>query len=292
MLTEENNNYNQLELFKDLASFLNWRSSCKVSSIGFVPTMGALHGGHLKLVTESIAVNDLTVVSIFVNPKQFSPGEDLDSYPKTLAKDIELLKKLPGKIIVFAPQQKDIYPSGFSFYISETKISKILCGQTRENFYSGICTVLMRLFNLVNPNNVYFGQKDILQCAVVNKMIIEFGLNIKFNIVSTERDENGLALSSRNKFLSPDELVKSAIIYQVLLEAKKKYINGNEASKIVLNAKQQLASQGFIVQYLDFRQWPDFELINQRKVGRTVVLAIAVLFNKIRLIDNLWFNDE
>ena len=167
----------------------------KNKTIGFIPTMGALHKGHLKLVKESKKKNDITIVSIFVNPAQFSPAEDLTKYPRPFKYDKRLLEEEKVDYL-FYPNAKIMYPDGFQTNVTTTKLSNIIEGQSRPGHFNGVATVVLKLFNLVQPTNTYFGQKDFQQCTVIKQMICDLNLQVKINVVSTVRDKNGLALSS------------------------------------------------------------------------------------------------
>ena len=195
--------------------------------IGFVPTMGALHEGHLKLVRESKAKNDVTVVSIFVNPTQFSPNEDLAKYPRPFEQDKKLLDNEKVDYL-FHPNIKIIYPAGFQTYVIAKKLANIVEGKNRPGHFTGVATVVLKLFNLVQPTNTYFGQKDFQQCVVIKQMVKDLNLPININVVSTVRDKDGLALSSRNIFLNSQERLQALSLYQSLLLGKKIILAGNK----------------------------------------------------------------
>ena len=196
-------------------------------TIGFVPTMGALHEGHLKLVRESRAKNNVTVVSIFVNPAQFSPSEDLDKYPRPFEQDKKLLENEKVDYL-FYPDVKTIYPDGFQTNVAITKLSNIFEGKSRPGHFNGVATVVLKLFNLIQPTNAYFGQKDFQQSVIIKQMVQDLNLSININVVSTVRDQDGLALSSRNIFLNTQERLQALSLYQSLLLAKKLILIGNK----------------------------------------------------------------
>jgi len=255
-------------------------------TIGFIPTMGALHQGHLKLVRESKAKNDITIVSIFVNPAQFSPNEDLKKYPRPFKNDQDLLVK-EGIDYLFHPNVEEMYPKGFQTYVSVNNLSNVLEGKIRPGHFTGVATVVLKLFNLIEPNNTYFGQKDFQQCAVIKQMIKDLNLSININVVPTERDKDGLALSSRNIFLNKQERLQAPAIYQSLLLAKKLISNNNTNVKFI---KKQMIDilQKYRLIRLDYIEICDSEdLLPIKVISNTAVILIAAYLGKTRLIDNI-----
>ncbi|AAS53653.2 AFR282Wp [Eremothecium gossypii ATCC 10895] len=206
-----------------------WRKQtvdCKTQTIGFVPTMGCLHEGHMTLVRRSCAENDFTVVSVFVNPSQFAPNEDLDRYPRTLAADRALLEEA-GVDVLFAPSPAEMYPRGIPLeveaqrgpFVSVLGVSEMLEGRTRPRFFRGVATVVAKLVNIVAPDRAYFGQKDIQQCIVVDTMFRELFMSVQMIMLPIERDANGLALSSRNKYMCAETIALASNIYRGLRAA-------------------------------------------------------------------------
>lgn len=255
-------------------------------SIGFIPTMGALHEGHLQLVRESKKANDITVVSIFVNPKQFGPKEDLSKYPRPIEQDKKLLD-MEGADYLFYPNANEIYPSDFQTSIAVDKVANILEGKSRPGHFDGMATVVLKLFNVVSPTNVYFGQKDFQQCIIVRQMIKDLNLQIKFHIVPTVRDEDGLALSSRNIFLNSQERLQALNLYQSLLLAKK--LIAEETKNVeFIKTKMKNYLQKYKLIHLDY-----IEICNPEKltpvqvVSKKAVILIAAFVGKTRLIDNI-----
>ena len=184
-------------------------------AIGFVPTMGALHEGHLSLMRKARKENDVVVVSIFVNPIQFGPQEDYRRYPRNLRQDARLCSK-EGVGIIFYPQAKDIYPQGYKTYVDVEDLSKVLCGKFRPGHFSGVATVVTKLFNIVNPDIAYFGQKDAQQAIIIQRMAKDLNMPIKIKVMPTVREKDDLALSSRNAYLSKSERKDAAVLYQAL----------------------------------------------------------------------------
>ncbi len=255
-------------------------------TIGFVPTMGALHEGHLKLVRESKAKNNVTIVSIFVNPAQFSPNEDLAKYPRPFEKDKKLLNK--EKIdYLFYPNAKTIYPSGFQTYVTAKKLSNILEGKSRPGHFTGVATVVLKLFNLIKPTNAYFGQKDFQQCVVIKQMVRDLNLPININIVPTVRDKDGLALSSRNIFLNSQERSEALALYQSLLLAKKLIVGRNKSAEFIKTKMNNYLGKYKLVR-LDYIKICNPEnLFPIKIVSKKAVILIAAYVGKTRLIDNV-----
>ncbi|MGQ9820127.1 MAG: pantoate--beta-alanine ligase [Candidatus Kapaibacteriales bacterium] len=229
-------------------------------SVGFVPTMGALHDGHISLIRKSLKQNDITVVSIYVNPTQFNNLEDLKNYPKTYQQDIKILKALNVDYL-FYPSYSEIYPDDFTYKIIETNFSKMLCGKFRPGHFEGVLTVVMKLFNIIKPDRAYFGEKDYQQLKLIEGMTKAFFLDTKIIPVPTVRTKEGLALSSRNMLLNPEQ-IKLAIEFPKLLSS----------GKSIRSIKNTLAKKGFRVEYI--------EKLNDRIFG-------AVYLGNVRLIDNV-----
>ena len=255
-------------------------------TIGFIPTMGALHQGHLKLVKQSKNKNDVTIVSIFVNPAQFSPTEDLDKYPRPFEQDKKLLEQ--GKVdYLFFPNVKTMYPSDFQTYVSTTKLMNVFEGKSRPGHFNGVATVVLKLFNLINPTDTYFGQKDFQQCIVIKQIIRDLNLSINFHIVPTVRNKDGLALSSRNIYLNSQERVEALAISQSLSLAKKLIIKGNKNSEFIINEMKIYLRQYKLLR-LDYIEICNFNNLSSLKIiSKKVVILIAAYVGKTRLIDNI-----
>ncbi|MEK7597983.1 MAG: pantoate--beta-alanine ligase [Patescibacteria group bacterium] len=255
-------------------------------TIGFVPTMGALHEGHLKLVKESKAKNHVTVVSIFVNPTQFAPTEDLARYPRPFEQDKKLLEQEKVDYL-FYPDVKTIYPDGFQTSVVITKLSNILEGKSRPGHFSGVATVVLKLFNLIQPTNAYFGQKDFQQSVVIKQMVKDLNLPININVVLTVRAKDGLALSSRNIFLNSKERFQALSLYQSLLLGKKLILTGNKNAHTI-KTKMKDYLQKYKQVRLDYIETCNPENLSPVKViSKKAVILIAAYVGKTRLIDNI-----
>jgi pantoate--beta-alanine ligase len=269
------------ELDKELALP---RTDCRVVSL--VPTMGALHQGHLSLVEIARKCSDYVVVSIFVNPTQFAPDEDLARYPRNLEGDLALLEQA-GTDLVFVPSAEEVYPPGFATSIQVEGPARGLCGEFRPNHFAGVATVVVKLFNMVKPQRAIFGLKDMQQCAVIKQVIRDLNLAVEIVLGATVREADGLAMSSRNAYLSPEERTLATNIFKALSLAGESFWSGErDAAKLADIAKMYLQDYpGIEVQYLVAVN-PD---TMQKLTGtvRRVALAIAAYVGKTRLIDNI-----
>ena len=257
----------------------------KEKKIGFVPTMGFLHKGHLSLVDRARSLSDILVASIFVNPKQFGPTEDYLTYPKDLDHDRKLLEKR-GVDILFHPDANDMYPLDYSTYIEVKGLTDTLCGRTRPGHMRGVTTVCMKLFNIIRPHLAVFGEKDYQQAMVIKKMVSDMNLEIEIVLVSTVREDDGLALSSRNIYLSKDERKDARVLYQALQMGKKLIEEGEDDSRTVINAMQKLIEEKKTAQieYIEIVDKKNLKPVE--KLNSPVLIALAVYFGKTRLIDN------
>lgn len=254
--------------------------------IGFVPTMGALHEGHLSLVRASQKECDRTVVSIFVNPLQFAMNEDLSKYPRTIEADLRLLRE--EKVdCVFLPSATQMYPERFSTTVEEASLVDCLCGAVRPGHFKGVTTIVAKLFNSVQPDIAYFGRKDYQQALIIKKMALDLDLPIQVKIQPTVRDTDGLALSSRNRYLSLSERSDASNIYKALVTAKKMIEKGERKTKIILQTLTGILgkTQRLKVQYAEIRDAETLETID--RIDRSAVIAVAVFVGTTRLIDNM-----
>ncbi|MCC6026376.1 MAG: pantoate--beta-alanine ligase [Caldimicrobium sp.] len=254
-------------------------------SIGFVPTMGYLHEGHLALVRRAKELSDRVVVSIFVNPIQFAPGEDYQRYPRDLERDKALLEK-EGVDVLFVPKAQEMYPPGFQTYVEVKELSSGLCGRYRTGHFVGVATVVLKLFNIVQPDIAVFGEKDYQQLKVIQRMVQDLNLDVKIISHPTVREEDGLAMSSRNTYLSPEER-KSAIALYKALNLAEELINQGERRVATLKEKLKEFIESFPytkVQYIEFVH-PE-TLKEVERVDEPTLLALAVFVGKARLIDN------
>ena len=276
---------------RQLQDFLEKKKIAK-NQLGFVPTMGALHAGHLSLVDEAKKQNQIVVCSIFVNPTQFNDPEDFKKYPITLEKDILMFEEA-GCDVLFIPSVQDIYPNGidhlkhYEFGFLET----VLEGKFRPGHFQGVCQVMHRLLEIVLPDNLYLGQKDYQQCMVIKKLIELIGLNdrIKVNICPTLLEDDGLAMSSRNTRLLPDDRKKAATISAALRYIKEN-LKAGDTKKIKNEAKEMLLQKGFRIDYIEIADAGTLELVENWNGKQKVVALVAAFLNKVRLIDNMVIN--
>jgi pantoate--beta-alanine ligase len=257
-------------------------------NIGFVPTMGALHEGHLSLLEQSLAENEITVLSIFVNPTQFNNADDLKKYPRTLEKDVELAKKLNENILVYAPSVADIYEGNtISTSFNYDGLENQMEGKHRPGHFDGVGTIVKKLFEIVKPTNAYFGEKDFQQLQIVKKLVSKY--KIPVNIVGCDifREASGLAMSSRNERLSESSRIESKLIYQILSKAKEKFIS-KSANEVVLFVENEFKKHtNFTLEYFEIAA-EDTLLTCKRKVKNKKYRGfIAVFIENIRLIDNI-----
>jgi pantoate--beta-alanine ligase len=256
-------------------------------SIGFVPTMGFLHEGHLSLIRAARAQNDFVVVSIFVNPLQFGKNEDYAEYPRDLENDSRLAAAA-GCDLIFSPAVRDFYPPGYATHVEvQGSVAQGLCGASRPGHFRGVTTVLVKLFNLVNPDRTYFGQKDIQQCLVVKKMLDDLNFNIQFKIIPTVREADGLAMSSRNKYLTPSQRAAAPVLYQSLRQAEA-LIRGGERNGTKLKEKVHrliAAVPETEIDYIEIVEVDGLKPVEQ--VEKSCLVALAVKFGSTRLIDNI-----
>lgn len=264
------------------ASLAPARSTKKL--IGFVPTMGNLHEGHLTLVRAAKKICDVVVVSIFVNPIQFGAGEDFDSYPRTLEQDSRLLADVDCDII-FAPSVEQMYGTQPRLTnISVGQITDDLCGKSRPGHFDGVAVVVTKLFNIVQPNFAFFGQKDYQQLAVIRQLVQDLNMPLEVIGVPIVRAEDGLALSSRNGYLSEQQRAIAPKIYQLLKQAEQQLHEGHALAQVLESISNQLTQAGFVVDYVEARQ-TNLQPIAQ--FDRNVVLFVAAKLGTTRLIDNL-----
>ncbi len=258
----------------------------KGKTIGLVPTMGYLHEGHLSLVRIAKKRSDVLVVSVFVNPTQFGPGEDLKSYPRDFKRDKLLLEK-EGCDFVFAPRMKDMYPEDYLTHVTVEKITGKLEGRTRPTHFQGVTTIVAKLFNIVQPDIAVFGQKDAQQAVVLKKMVDDLNYGIKMMIAPTIREKDGLALSSRNRYLSEEERKQAAVLYESLREAKKLIGKGERSAKRIISRMRNMINKQPSAK-LDYIAITDARTLEPlKRLKGEVLISLAVRFGKARLIDNI-----
>ena len=262
-------------------------------SIGLVPTMGALHEGHASLINASAKENDITIVSVFVNPTQFGPNEDYEAYPRTLENDC-IVAQNAGADVVFAPKNKDLYPNEDMTWVEVTgDITKVLCGRTRPIHFRGVTTVVSKLFNLSRADRAYFGLKDAQQTEVLRRMVDDLFFNVELRIMPIVREADGLAKSSRNTYLSPEERKSALILSKSLKLAKEAFTNGQRDVEAILNlVKDTIQSEKTSqIDYVEMYKLPGLKPVGNKIEGR-VLLALAVKFGTTRLIDNVILEDK
>ena len=257
-------------------------------TIGLVPTMGALHEGHASLIRAAHAENDFTIVSDFVNPTQFGPTEDLDAYPRTLDHDCELAEAM-GADVLFAPSPKEMYPSKDMTWVEVTgDITKVLCGRTRPIHFRGVATVVSKLFNLAQPDKAYFGQKDAQQAQVLKRMVKDLFFPLEIRVMPIVREEDGLAKSSRNVYLNPEERKAAVILNRALKKAEAAFAAGerNSAKLVALTSDMIRTEPMSNIDYVEMYQLPELTEA-EAEITTDHLLAVAVKFGTTRLIDNV-----
>lgn len=258
--------------------------------VGLVPTMGALHEGHLSLIKKSVETCDKTVVSVFVNPIQFGPAEDLDKYPKTLDADLELCRKA-GADLVFAPTPTEMYGEGnilsndfLTYVVAPYFYTDKLCGKTRIGHFDGVCTVVMKLFNIIQPDYAFFGQKDAQQLVIIKKMVKDLNVPVEIITCPIVRDENGLALSSRNNYLSEEGKKEALVLSKILMNIKACYNKGIKDVSALSETALSFLNEHHELEYLEFVDKNTLE--GKILADENTLVLIAVKVENVRLIDN------
>ena len=280
-----------MQIINTAKKFIKWKKS-KPETIGFVPTMGALHKGHLSLIELSKSMCKKTVVSIFLNPTQFSPNEDLNSYPKTLNKDILELQKLTVDVL-FLPTENEMYNNVKNVQVPSSVLFQKLEGASRPHFFNGVTTIVSKLFNVIEPSHTFFGEKDIQQLIVINNMIKNMKYPIRLVSCPTIRNKNGLALSSRNQHLSSLEQKEAPVIYQGLMNIKTQILGGERNPKKLKQGFVKKLSNypNLTVDYISiacFNTLNEIETIQDKKL----IISAAVFFKTVRLIDNIVYQSS
>ena len=275
----------EMQIFKTRSELQKFALAQKRSgkTIALVPTMGFLHDGHTSLMDIARKKADILIVSIFVNPKQFAPTEDFDRYPRDMEGDLAKCRA-HGVDVVFAPEIGDMYDGNSSTWVEETVLAKPLCGASRPTFYRGVTTVVAKLFLLAQPDFAVFGLKDAQQCFVIQRMVRDLDFPVEIIPAPLVRDSDGLALSSRNRYLSPDERRRALSIHQALLAAKSRIISEKEFAPAIAEAQQTVSAAGGRVDYIEVL---DCDTMEAPAAGSSrIILAAAVFFGTTRLIDN------
>jgi pantoate--beta-alanine ligase len=253
--------------------------------IAFVPTMGALHAGHAALIRAARAESDFTVVSIFVNPTQFGPNEDLNNYPRTLEADRALCGAV-GTDLIFAPSIDEMYSPSARTTVEVTKLQDVLCGRSRPGHFRGVATVVLKLFNIVQPDLAFFGQKDAQQVAIIRRMIADLNVPIALRVLPTVREPDGLAMSSRNRYLDPTQRMNATCLIRALRKAETLFAAGERSVPAIERAMADLisATPGSLLDYAEIRDADTLDTI--ANITRPALAALAVYFGTTRLIDN------
>lgn len=257
-------------------------------TVGFVPTMGYLHEGHESLIKKAHEENDKVIVSIFVNPIQFGPKEDLSTYPRDLERDTVLCKNA-GADIIFHPENEEMYYKDFSTFVDMDGLTNELCGKSRPTHFKGVCTVVTKLFNIVTPHRAYFGEKDAQQLAVIKRMVRDLNIDVEVVGCPIIREEDGLAKSSRNTYLSEEERIAATILNKALTLAKNKIASGERVASNIVNSIIETISTEPLAR-IDYVQVVDSLSIEPViTLDKSVLVAIAVFIGKTRLIDNFTY---
>jgi pantoate--beta-alanine ligase len=274
--------YNTIEAMR--ATSRGQRSAGK--RLGLVPTMGALHDGHLSLMRAAKGQCDVVAVSIFVNPLQFGPGEDLAKYPRDFARDRSLLEK-ESVDFLFAPGVEEMYPGGAVTYVAVEGLSEKLCGRSRPGHFRGVTTVVSKLFNIVEPDLAFFGQKDAAQVAIIRRMVHDLNIPVQIVTCPILREADGLAMSSRNAYLDPQQRKSAPVLYRSLMEVQKSFDQGeHKADKLIAVGKRAFAEEPTV--RLDYFEIVDPDTLDPVDVvSRRALVAVAAFFGKTRLIDNV-----
>lgn len=277
-----------MEIYKNIQEMKSYLKEMRKEGkkIGFVPTMGYLHEGHLSLIRRAAVENDLVVVSIFVNPRQFGPGEDFERYPRNIEQDIRL-SQVAGANVLFVPGINEMYPEGFNTYVEVKQLTDTLCGKSRPGHFLGVTTVVNKLFHIVNPDRAYFGQKDAQQVIVIQRMVKDLNMDVEVVVCPIVREEDGLAMSSRNVYLNSEERGQAIVLFHALNMAKERIEQG-ERDAMRLKKQIEMMIQQQPLANIDYVSIVDGENLEEvKEINHKVLIALAVKFGTTRLIDNM-----
>jgi len=277
-----------MKIITNIKQMQSWASAArkKGKTIGFVPTMGCLHDGHLSLIRKARHDNDYVVISIFVNPTQFRPKEDLRRYPRNFTQDKKLAQS-SGVDVIFYPKAHAMYPDGYKSFISVGELGDVLCGASRPGHFRGVATIVLKLFNIVLPNIAYFGQKDAQQAVIIKQMVKDLTLPLKIKTLPIVREKDGLAMSSRNKYLSREERQEAIILYKSLQAAVGMIKLNNKAPREITKFMRKMIRSRSSAR-IDYVKIVDADTLeNVKKFRGCVLICLAVFFGKTRLIDNV-----
>lgn len=282
-----------MEIFTRISEIMNYLHVKKIigHEIGFVPTMGALHDGHLTLIKASKSKNLLTVASIFVNPTQFGPNEDFDKYPRTIEQDIALLKSVNCDVL-FLPSVEEMYPTPSAIVLRMPSLTQKYEGKFRKGHFEGVMLIVAKLFNIILPDVAFFGQKDFQQCAVIKQMVKDLSFPIKIEIIPTVREKDGLAMSSRNRYLNEVERQKAVGIYQTLVYIKNMVQHEKNVDNLVKHAYDYIQKFGFTqIDYIDIVHADTLENLQHAHAENKPVMLITARLGTTRLLDNMYLYD-
>ncbi len=283
-----------MNIINNIRQLRSWTSINRGTRCVFVPTMGALHEGHAALIRaarELAGQSGNVIVSIFVNPTQFGPGEDFSKYPRTLIEDLGLCRD-NGADAIFAPKAEDLYRADRSLQLFETSLSKTLCGTSRPGHFDGVCTIVAKLFNLVQCDDAVFGKKDYQQLAIIRRLVRDLDFNVVIHGIETVREADGLAMSSRNRYLTDEERAQAPVLRAALLKAREAYVKGGERDGKALQrlVLEQIAA-GAPAGRVDYVEVVDASTLQTpTETTELVLIAVAVFFGSARLIDNIELN--
>jgi len=276
-----------MKIITSISEMQKWRRQLHLSDklVGFIPTMGCLHEGHISLIKNSVDKCDFTVVSIFVNPIQFGPKEDFESYPRIIDSDKAILRKT-GIDVLFFPEKNDIYPENFQTYVDVEDKTQYLCGKSRSGFFRGVTTIVLKLFNIIRPQIAFFGEKDWQQLKVIRTMVNDLNMEILIESKPIVREKDGLAMSSRNQYLSAADRISARSLSQALKSAQASISKGEQSAENIrteIRKKIEL-NNGIMVDYISICDPDNFK--EQSKIGSKTLIALAVRIGSVRLIDN------
>jgi len=275
-----------MKVIKTISDMRRWHSENSGHTTALVPTMGFLHEGHLSLIREAKKQAELIIVSIYVNPTQFAPGEDLDEYPRDFERD-EALCQAEGVDVVFYPSNEAMYSAGHKTYVVTDDLAGILCGQSRPTHFRGVTTIVAKLFNIIRPDTAVFGQKDAQQALIIRRMNSDLNFGINIITAPIVRETDGLAMSSRNKYLSSQHRTEAAVLYQSLQMARREFDNGNRDFEAIKDKMQThiLQNSSAKIDYIEYRDAETLDPVNTDT--KKVLFLLAAYFGKTRLIDNI-----
>jgi pantoate--beta-alanine ligase len=281
-----------MQVFNEIASLRAFLKAKKRDgkTIGLVPTMGALHAGHLSIIEASKAANDVTVCSIYVNPTQFNSASDLQKYPRTIDKDTKSLEKVECDVL-FYPLNEEMYGGSSLVKFDFGHLDKVMEGRFRPGHFSGVALVVSKLFNIVEPDNAYFGQKDWQQFTIIHQLVSELKFNLNLHVIPTHRESDGLAMSSRNLRLNPEERSQAPVFYEALKVAKEMLKAGKNIDAVSLHVRELVEKSGVItLEYFEIAESKNLNLLDNVNAAEQPIMCIAGFVGEVRLIDNMFLD--